>query len=625
MLRFRRWARRLGGLGLVLVTCLAGSTVQAAASDSQGVEFWLTFPGNLLRSELSLFLTGTTNTTGTVSIPGLRFTAPFSVTAGAVTTVVLPSTASLSTSDGVENKGILVTAQDEVAVYGLNRAQFTTDAYVGLPSDILGTEYIVLSYQNSIVNGSELAIVATAEATTVTITPAVSTGQRPASVPYTLTLGRGQTYQLMNTNPAPGDLTGTIITSDQPIAVFGGHLCANVPPNVAFCDHLVEQLPPVVTWGKHFMTMPLATRRKGDTFRFLASTDGTQVSVNGSLVATLERGQFFEQIIATPAHITADQPILVAQYANGTAFDGVTADPFMMLIPPFEQFLATYTVTTPATGFPLNFVNIVTPNAAVGSITLDSAAIPVASFIPIGSSGFSGAQVPIGLGAHTLNGPLPFGTFVYGFAADDSYGYPGGMSLAPVVIVTSLELTPEAATKPIGSEHCLTALVNDQRGNPVTGVRVDFTVSGANPAVGFEATAGNGQAGFCYSGTKPGTDTIIASVGSIVDTATTIWIARLLRYSDGMNTLEVDSARSAFIFRYVVDGLTRLCSGGRASVDAGLLTIVSRCQEDLWDVLRAIGPIDATLSVQLLDRPEPPGGERVIRRFSLTRQVSGSQ
>jgi hypothetical protein len=32
-------------------------------------------------------------------------------------------------------------------------------------------------------------------------------------------------------------------------------------------------------------------------------------------------------LLAGPAEITADQPILVAQYANGTEFDGVTGDP----------------------------------------------------------------------------------------------------------------------------------------------------------------------------------------------------------------------------------------------------------------------------------------------------------
>ena len=67
---------------------------------------------------------------------------------------------------------------------------------------------------------------------------------------------------------------------------------------------------------------------------------------------------------------------------------------------PFEQFLAGYTITTPASGFGVNFVNVVAPNAAVGNITLDGTTIPADSFTAIGTSGFSGVQIPIALGAH---------------------------------------------------------------------------------------------------------------------------------------------------------------------------------------------------------------------------------
>src|SRR5262249_48312493 len=146
--------------------------------------------------------------------------------------------------------------------------------------------------------------------------------------------------------------------------------------------------------------------------------------VNGSVVATLNRGALHEQLIVGPAQITSDKPIMVAQYSNGTTFDGVTSDPFMMLIPPFEQFLAGYTVTTPASGIDIHFINVIAPNAAVGSILLDGAVIPAGSFTAIGSSGFSGAQVSVTLGSHNLSGKLPFGAFVYGFASADSYGYP---------------------------------------------------------------------------------------------------------------------------------------------------------------------------------------------------------
>jgi IgGFc binding protein len=424
---FRHWTRFLGGLVVGLIACLSWPIACAAdpesASDSQGGEFWLTFPGNVRYIppeflELSLFITGDLDTSGTVSIPGLAFSMPFTVTAGAVTQVLLPPTAAMGRSDLVEiieNNGIHLTALNPVSVYGLSRLSTSTDAYLALPTESLGTEYIVLAYHNfSILTGSQFSVVATSDRTSVTITPSIATGARPGGVPYQIILQRGETYQLRNSGPTPSDLSGTSITSDQPIAVFAGHECARVPAEVLRCDYLVEQLPPISSWGKNFATVPLATRSNGDTFRFLASADGTHVRVNGQLLATLTRGQFFEHIIPTPAHITADRPILVAQYAHGIRFDKTTGDPFMMLIPPIEQFGGRYTIATPSSHFDSHFVNVVAPDAAVGMIGVDGVTIEAEHFVAIGESGFSGAQVPITPGAHQLTSSLPFGVLVYG-------------------------------------------------------------------------------------------------------------------------------------------------------------------------------------------------------------------
>jgi hypothetical protein len=74
----------------------------------------------------------------------------------------------------------------------------------------------------------------------------------------------------------------------------------------------------------------------------------------------------------------------------------------------------------------------------------------------------------------------------------------------------SLVLEPEQATNTAGEQHCVTATVKDRFGNPTPGIIVQFSVAGANSAAGAEATDANGQATFCYTGTKAGTDTITA-------------------------------------------------------------------------------------------------------------------
>ena len=211
-----------------------------------------------------------------------------------------------------------------------------------------------------------------------------------------------------------------------------------------------------------------------------------------------------------------------------------------MLVPPYEQFLASYTVTTPAAGFPINFINLVVPNAAVGSVTLDGVSIPAAAYVPIPGTTFSGTQRSVTLGSHNLAGPLPFGTFVYGFAFADSYGYPGGTSLSQVAVVTSLTLAPKTATNPVNTQHCVNATLRDQSNAAVSGVRVDFTVTGVNPNSGFANADVAGVAQFCYTGTAAGNDTIVASVGTLSDTASKTWTA-VSRACDLDSDSDIDS------------------------------------------------------------------------------------
>ena len=517
------------GKTIAILSCLLvlfTQTVNAQAQpDSKGTDFWLMFNENLSGNTLSLFITGDTATTGTVEIPGLAFSAPFSVTPGTVTTVGIPIAAEAVGGDSIENKGIHVVSVDEVTVYGLNRRSASTDAFLGLPTDILGTEYISLGYENTnIVNATQFGVVATQDGTTLTVTPAVTAGARAGGVPYNINLNQGQTYQLRSTLGAPADLSGSIITSNLPIAVFGSHQCGNIPLGNTFCDHIVEQMPPVSTWGTSFVTFPLETRLNGDTFRVLASMDNTNVSIDGAPVAVLSRGGIFETILTGPSVINADNPVLVAQYSNSTSFDGVTSDPFEVIVPPFEQFQAGYTITTPASGFSINFVNIVAPNAAVGAISVDGTLVPAGDYSPIGTSGFSGVAVPISLGSHNINGPSPFGLTTYGFANADSYGYPGGLALAEISNLTTLTLTPMSDVNPINTEHCVTASTLDQNGDPLPGVRVDFTVTGVHTESGFQFSDGNGDAEFCYTGTIVGDDTITATVGNINAEASKEWI-----------------------------------------------------------------------------------------------------
>ncbi|MDD7914473.1 HYR domain-containing protein [Polaribacter ponticola] len=506
---------------MIFLTGFAFQTNAQSGKDSKGKDFWLTFPENL-GGEAKLYISSEVNTNGNISISGINYNQNFTVTVGNITTINLPANVFLTNSTSIENKGIHVTSNDEITVYGMNIRSATSDAYLGLPTDALGKEYSVMTYTGLSSYGSQIAIIGTENATSVSFKLKTTVGSYAAGTNYTINLNSGQTFYLKAS--ANTDLTGSEISSTKPIAVFSGNQCANVPTTSYACDHLVEQMPPKDGWGKNFISVPLKTR-SGDTFRFLAGTNGTTVSVNGSTVATLNKGDFYENIYTTSLNITASEPILVAQFANGSSYDGANSDPMMMLIPPFEQFLGAYTVNTPSNGFAFNFVNIVASNSTVGTIKLDGNTINPALFTPIGSTGFSGAQVNLTIGTHNLtsNG-LPFGAFVYGFNNYDSYGYPAGASFSPIATVNSISISPKTGNETVDISTCFLAKVLDQYGDPVIGVRVDFSISGVNPTQsGFANTDNNGVATFCYGGDNFGNDTIEASVGTLSDSATFVW------------------------------------------------------------------------------------------------------
>lgn len=513
-------------------------------NSNQGTDFWITFPSNYdTAAGQRIFVNSTVDTN--VLVSGCGWTnQPFAVAANTIQQINLPANCTLFPylMDLLNpSKGVHLVSENLVTVYGLNQRIFTSDAFLAIPTQSLGREYYVLSWGNlggeqgeSSLNGTELAVIASEDDTTVTIIPKVSTFEnllqgrvnRPAGIPYTITLNKGKPYELVNQyNGETIDLSGTYITADKPIGVYGGSITSTIPQASICCaDHLVEQLPPVSTWGKRFVTMPLANKTKGDYFRYIAAEDNTEIFVNGTKTTTINRGEFVEKLVNEPTEIITTKPIMAAQYATSSFFDpAFPGDPLMMIISPYSQWLGDYTVSTPGTGFTVNFINITAPTNAVGNITLDGNPIPAGSFQIIGNGDFSGARIPISVGTHRLSGTSLFGVFVYGFSTDEGYGYPGGMNFKPSTGSTTLALNPETAAFGINSEACVMASLKDRDANPLGGKAINFSVSGANTTSGAGTTDAAGQFAFCYTGTVTGSDTIAANFENLNATATFIW------------------------------------------------------------------------------------------------------
>jgi hypothetical protein len=76
------------------------------ASDSLGTNFWVMFYSLYAAAGMSLYISSEIGATGSVTIPGLGFTNNFTILAGTVTNISIPTTAMSTNYDGVENNGI---------------------------------------------------------------------------------------------------------------------------------------------------------------------------------------------------------------------------------------------------------------------------------------------------------------------------------------------------------------------------------------------------------------------------------------------------------------------------------------------------------------------------------------
>ena len=412
------------------------------ATDSLGTNFWVAFYSVVNNGgDLSLYISSAVGATGMVTVPGLEITNAFSVAAGAVTNVDLDPSVMMVDYDVVETNGIHITASQPVSVYGVDYSEYTTCSFTGYPTPLLGTNYCVMSRAsndpgepNYIYPYSQFAIVATADNTTVTITPSPTANLEGHPNAYTTNLQQGETYQI-HSSDITGDVTGTWITSDKPLGVFAGANIAWVPDqDTGTGNPLVQEQLPVDSWGTQALALSFASRTGGDSYRVLAATNNTVVSTNGVVAGTIQPGQFLDLLLDGPVEFQANQPIQVAQFANGTDFDLEVGDPCEILLPPAGHYLLTNIVfTLPDDGITGDFsetncLNIIVPQLALSNTWVDGATVDATNFVPIGTSGYYGAQIGVtNSGLHTVTSSQPVGVQVYGFGGADAYGYFGGV------------------------------------------------------------------------------------------------------------------------------------------------------------------------------------------------------
>ncbi len=425
-------AALLIGLGVLL--SVLPQPVQAATSSvpemipSTGKDFWLTYMYNFGQNnddvDLEIFVVAmrsdavVTITTG----DGTVLASAVAVSAGSAYTLTIPTLLRdkvYNTSSDVKKKtGVHVQASSDVSVYFRNGyssgSDYSYDNSHAISTDALGTEYMIQTYYRDMMN-NEFAIVATADGTTVEVTlstAALKPSESPADLYdagtiLTRSLNAGEVIQIKGArynSSGRGDLSGTTIKSNKPVAVFNGGAKASVPLNTGYNgDHTVDPAIPVSAWGKRFVAMEMSgfpDRKSTDDgglvetssptqYMLTAMYDGTQVKVDGETICTLNKGEnipydkissmYYSKIRVdyneTPKLVETSNPVVLYAYMSSGAVNAydyeVFSEPALALIPDVNKGVDTSYIYCAPTPSSIHFANVVVPASGVSDMKLN--------------------------------------------------------------------------------------------------------------------------------------------------------------------------------------------------------------------------------------------------------------
>jgi len=372
----------------------------------------------------------------------------------------------IETADLVNDRVVSVTATTPIICYGMNHKYQSSDDFLALPDEYAGTDYRVLSYANSntplagkdATMPSQFAVAAISDSTMVTITPSTPTATgHPAGAPFPVLLMAGQCFQVQTDPTISGlDLTGSIVESDKPVVVFGGHARTEIPINFVNAghsvsrNHLTEEMPPTDAWGKVFVLSAIdidnvgTIDTSGSLMRVLALNDSTSVNVNGIHWVTLNRDQFADSLIHSAVVVEGSDAVLLGEYGHSAVDNTRNGDPFLAIIPPVDQTFNDYTFfASTDQAFDVNEVMIAADNACLSTIQLDGNLMPqimktAFTPLPVTALGrqFSIADFGVTPGPHRITSDVPpqsgFTILSHGLGNVDAYGSSGGLLLKPV-------------------------------------------------------------------------------------------------------------------------------------------------------------------------------------------------
>lgn len=336
--------RLLAILGIIVISA---SSLFAQGS-YQGTDFWVAFPQNARAENASglrftVYITSPRSTSGAITETRTGKTTDFTIEANKPFIYETDSINQLI-ENGISNSTFHIMSKENVTVLCYSSRRASTDSYVAIPTALVGNKYAAIGYDKlpseSSMFTTQFDIIATKDDTKIVLIYPSGKGEADI-LPKTITLHKGEVYHQnsIGFKQYNYDLTGTIILSNKPVAFLSGNTCAQVPKNKNFCDVLLEMLPPAELNGKEFI-IPAFALRDVSSIRVVATENNTKVTLNGSDVAILRAGEYYQNdSVQGTALLKTSESAYVVQYGqSSTASDEQIADPYMMVISPVGGF-----------------------------------------------------------------------------------------------------------------------------------------------------------------------------------------------------------------------------------------------------------------------------------------------
>jgi hypothetical protein len=390
-----------------------------------------------------------------------------SVTANTVSSFVVPESWEMESSGIIEDQGIHVYCSTaNLSVSFLSHSPYSSNGSFLIPSVGLGNDYVVAAYGSYYLNGakysydypSECTIAATQDNTTITITPSCNCRKDtsgnsggdsnaavlafPAGQPFTVTLNRGQSMQLMPVLPSDPDnfdLTGTIIHANHPIGVIGGSMYAEIPNGYSNANFICDMLPPVRSWGETYYSTNL-TQPPGETdkdieeYLFISSQSGqiiyrSQCGSSAQVESIIDNqyGIYWDEIPGAQKFFSS-APFLVVMYANSSTYpdstDGVGYPAELTLTPRGQYAKSVLFETQLSVGNIVpydDYCNIFCNDSDAKNVTFDGTNIEGYSKVCLDDT-FEVFNLPhIAPGTHSVTSDSGVAVILYGYGYAEAY------------------------------------------------------------------------------------------------------------------------------------------------------------------------------------------------------------